>query len=108
MAPRHTVPACCAPTLLLALLGLLPRGVQCQGGGGPRPAVVVTGCSALAAAVRRATDEEEDLPHVDVKCEVRDSDAALFTWKIYYAMALANLVEIHLETLDKRRISLVK
>ena len=53
-------------------------------------------------------EEEEDLPQPDVKCEVRDSDSALFTWKIYYAMALANLVEIHLETLNKRRVALVK
>ena len=52
--------------------------------------------------------EEEDLPQADVACEVKDSDSSLFDWRVYYALALGNLVEIHLETLEKRRISLVK
>lgn len=29
-------------------------------------------------------------------------------WRVYYAVALANMIEIHLETLEKRRINLVK
>ena len=53
-------------------------------------------------------DEDEDLPQIEVKCEVRDSDAARFDWRVYYAVGLANMIEIHLETLEKRRIQLVK
>jgi hypothetical protein len=48
------------------------------------------------------------MPLTEAKCEVRDSDAACFDWRVYYSVALANLVEIHLETLETRRIQLAK
>jgi hypothetical protein len=40
------------------------------------------------------------------RLEIRDSDTGKFTWHIYYACALANAIDIHLSTLERRRIDL--
>jgi hypothetical protein len=50
--------------------------------------------------------ERSQQPGDASECDVRDSDTACFDWRIYYATALANMIDIHLLTLDKRRIDL--
>lgn len=41
-----------------------------------------------------------------VNLEIRDSDTAKFTWHVYYACALANAIDVHLSTLERRRVEL--
>jgi hypothetical protein len=50
--------------------------------------------------------EEARAAEAAVKLEIRDSDAAKFTWHVYYACALANAIDVHLSTLERRRVDL--
>jgi hypothetical protein len=50
--------------------------------------------------------EEARAAEAAVQLEIRDSDAAKFTWQVYYACALANAIDVHLSTLERRRVDL--
>ena len=40
------------------------------------------------------------------RIKIVDSDASHFDWRTYYACALANMIDIHLSTLEARRVEL--
>jgi hypothetical protein len=63
---------------------------------------------ALLPADEDAEDggEEARAAEAAVNLEIRDSDTAKFTWHVYYACALANAIDVHLSTLERRRVEL--
>jgi hypothetical protein len=63
---------------------------------------------ALLPADEDAADgcEEARAAEAAVQLEIRDSDVAKFTWHVYYACALANAIDVHLSTLERRRVNL--
>jgi hypothetical protein len=63
---------------------------------------------ALLPADDDAVDESDEARAADaaVRLEIRDSDSAKFTWQTFYVTALANAIDVHLSTLERRRVDL--
>jgi hypothetical protein len=69
---------------------------------------MVSGSKLLEALLPEEEDDTKDeaADIVEETCTIVDSDTNGFDWKIFYMIAAANLISIHLETLEKRRIAL--